>query len=799
MLKVKCHVAKSYSVFILGKRSFAPKPFVGKTFQTFEKERSFVPFRLVSERCSFSKGVFFSYKRFRSDAPFSQNVNINKLLSHGIKPLLFFFFLFFFLQNVLAQEVTLKDCFLENKGRATFRIIEDNHGFIWWMRQDGFYRFDGKSIDFIDPMVDVPNSNFHSASSILPQKNGDYWFAARSLGLAIYDAANDKFRHIPTLSDGDSTYHLYTRDIAEITPDADTKFVAGNNGIWLIDRQGNVQKHLQPAIPFGKLKWGRHNANEVRKMIYDSKRNILWIGGMAGLLSYHLDSEKLMLHPNSFKNARTNDNHFLINDILLNGDELTVTTWGGGLMTFDIQKEKWEQFIFKDEQHLPSRSGMTQLGQTENGRLFFPHEIREVGSWKKGESFFDIPNIDGSPLEKGIAAQVDRLGYLWIGHWRKVCKYIVKEEPPTAKSAQIYVHSIFADSILLKQKMHRWDGQKVLISQKMDTLKFVFRAINPLSYDSIFYEYKLDGVDADWKKNKNNEVAIYQNLKNGSYQFQARYFDKISRKYIYTDKVFVKIKIENLVSQKLVIGLLSLLGLSFLGFFYYRNLVEKRRQKKEKQYQTQLREVQDAALRSQMNPHFLFNSLNSIRYFIVTKDNEKATEYLTKFSRLIRMILENSKKKLVSLEEELQMLKLYVNMEQIRFENKFDYEVKMPSEINPSGIMIPPMLIQPFIENAILHGINPKDGRGKITLSFKKEMPFLIISIEDDGIGRANAKALKQDSVFKKESLGLSITQSRLDLADSKSYQAKLEIIDLCNDEKEAVGTRVLIWLPVFS
>ena len=715
-----------------------------------------------------------------------------------IKSLFSFLFLLFFLQNTLAQEVVLENCFLENKGRATLRITEDPHGFIWWMREDGFYRFDGKSIDFIDLTVDSPHSGFYSSANILPQKNGDYWFAARELGLVIYDAKNDNFRHIPTLSDGDSTYQLYPHHITETTPDADTKFVAGRNGIWQTDSLGNLQKHLQPAIPFGKSRWGRFNANEVRKTIYDSKRNILWIGGMAGLLSYHLDSEKIILHPNSFRNTETGTNHFLINDIMLKDDELVVTTWGGGLMTFDIENEKWEQFIFENEKHINYRSGITQLGKTKSGRLFFAHEIREVGSWKKGESFFSSPNMEGSPLEKGIAAQVDRLGYLWIGHWRKVCKYIVKEEPPLAKTAQIYVHSVFTDSIQLEQKMHRWDGQKIFLSQKTDALKFVFRAINPLSYDSIFYEYKLDGIDSDWNKNKNNEVAVYQNLKNGDYEFQARYFDKISQKYIYTDKVFVKIKTENLVSQKIVIGLLSLLGFSFLGFFYYRNLVEKRRQKKEKQYQAQLREVQDAALRSQMNPHFLFNSLNSIRYFIVTNDNEKATIYLTKFSRLIRMILENSKKKLVSLEEELQMLELYVNMEQIRFEDKFDYEIKVPSEVNPSEIMIPPMLIQPFIENAILHGINPKDEQGKIILSFKKEMPFLVISVEDDGIGRANAKALKRDSVFKKESLGLSITQSRLDLADSKSHQAKLKIIDIYDDEKKAIGTRVLIWLPVF-
>ena len=234
-----------------------------------------------------------------------------------------------------------------------------------------------------------------------------------------------------------------------------------------------------------------------------------------------------------------------------------------------------------------------------------------------------------------------------------------------------------------------------------------------------------------------------------------------------------------------------------MGYLFSRFFAEKRRRQAEQKYERQLREVQDAALRSQMNPHFLFNSLNSIRYFIVTNDNDKAADYLTKFSRLIRMILENSKKKLVPLSEELHLLDLYIKMEQIRFENKFDYKVNVSEDVDSQQVMIPPMLIQPYIENAIIHGINPKEGRGKIELKLRLENPFLIILIEDDGIGRERSYQLKKESVLKKKSLGLSITKSRLDLADTTNHKADLKIIDVQDEMKKGIGTRVIIRLPI--
>lgn len=708
---------------------------------------------------------------------------------------LIFLFTLCFSQNSHGQEMLLKDCFLANKGRVTNRILEDQYGFIWWARDDGFYRYDGKEATFIDPSVDFPKSSFYASANILSQKNGDYWFAAREMGVFHYDLEKDTFYHFETLIDEDSTYYIYGRHVS-IIPNQEI-FISSTNGVWHLNDNKQLIRRIQPAKLFGKLKWGRHNANEVRKTLYDPRRNVLWLAGMIGLLSYDLSSNKLARHLPPFNNLEANNNFFLVNDIALQDSLLLLTTWGGGIQTFNINDETWEQFVFEDEKNISRRHGNTQLGITPNGRLFFAHERRELGSWKPGEPYFSIPKINKNTIGRGVGTYVDRLGYVWVGHWEQICRYIVINEPPIKKTAQIYVHKMLSNNVPQFQRMHQWDNHELLLNKKPNTLTFISRAINPLSYDSISYEYRLEGFDEEWKKNGNSESIKFYNLENGKYKFQARYFDFISQQYIYTGKVFIQINEVNLFSQNFVFGLLSLIGLSFVGFLYYRFSSQKKRQKAVEKYETQLREVQDAALRSQMNPHFLFNSLNSIRYFIVTNDNEKAAGYLTKFSRLIRMILENSKKKLVALTEEIHLLELYVKMENIRFENKFDYEVNVHSNLNINDLMIPPMLIQPYIENAIIHGINPKDGKGKIILNFKLDAPYLVIEIEDDGIGRKRSMQHKQESVFKKKSLGLSITKARLDLADTPEHKADLKILDLYDEQENGIGTKIIIRLPV--
>ncbi len=206
----------------------------------------------------------------------------------------------------------------------------------------------------------------------------------------------------------------------------------------------------------------------------------------------------------------------------------------------------------------------------------------------------------------------------------------------------------------------------------------------------------------------------------------------------------------------------------------------------------QASELEMQTLRSQMNPHFIFNCLSSINRFILKNKTEEASDYLTQFSRLIRMVLNNSKQSFISLEDELETLRLYLEMERLRFKNSFDYVINLPDDIEVENIFIPPLLLQPFAENAIWHGLMHKQEKGFLNFDFSAEDKFLICIINDNGIGREQAELLKSKSVEKQKSMGLKITSERLSLLNNNSNeQTFFTIEDLVDENGKAIGTRV--------
>jgi putative methionine-R-sulfoxide reductase with GAF domain/anti-sigma regulatory factor (Ser/Thr protein kinase) len=211
----------------------------------------------------------------------------------------------------------------------------------------------------------------------------------------------------------------------------------------------------------------------------------------------------------------------------------------------------------------------------------------------------------------------------------------------------------------------------------------------------------------------------------------------------------------------------------------------------------QLTQSELASLRSQMNPHFLFNSLSSIHKYIWENRQEDASEYLTKFSRLIRMILENSKEKTIPLSVEIEMLHLYIELEHRRCNGKFNYRLTVENSLDTTNIAVPSMIIQPYIENAIWHGLVPKDNPGELIVTVARSNEKLECCIEDDGIGREVAKAIKDSKQDKYMSLGMDITRKRLELMSRVTGEtASVTIIDKKNKEGLSSGTKVILYLP---
>ncbi|HEY4207669.1 MAG TPA: histidine kinase [Puia sp.] len=273
---------------------------------------------------------------------------------------------------------------------------------------------------------------------------------------------------------------------------------------------------------------------------------------------------------------------------------------------------------------------------------------------------------------------------------------------------------------------------------------------------------------------------------------------------------------ETTATKRLLIG--GIIALLLIGFIFSRYILLKRkneahlRQRAENELEIQrlegekakaalqqrAKELEIQALRSQMNPHFIFNCLNAINRFILGHETEAASDYLTKFSRLMRMIMNHSRHSVISLADELEVLRLYLDMEQLRFKDAFDYVVVLDDDLDTGEIYIPPLLLQPFVENAVWHGLMHKTERGLLTIELHAENDILTCVILDNGIGRQRAGLFKSKSAQKHKSMGLQITAERLNLMTGNGSPAHyFDIEDLYDEEGRPAGTKVVLKIRI--
>jgi LytS/YehU family sensor histidine kinase len=247
-----------------------------------------------------------------------------------------------------------------------------------------------------------------------------------------------------------------------------------------------------------------------------------------------------------------------------------------------------------------------------------------------------------------------------------------------------------------------------------------------------------------------------------------------------------------------------ILGFLVWLILYYRTKKIRGEEKKKFVISKQIAEIEMKALQSQMNPHFVFNSINSIQGFILKNKVDDALGYLQDFAKILRQTLDNATKKYISLEEEIEYIKWYLNLELMRFDQKFKVELRVPDNLNPQNIQIPPMIVQPYVENAIRHGLlHRNDGQGILLIEFlvlgEQDLKCII---EDNGVGRKRCKEIeswKTQTTHKPQSTR--ITKDRIDLLNKSSQSDKYEvnIIDLCDGHGVGTGTRVEIILPLMT
>jgi len=272
---------------------------------------------------------------------------------------------------------------------------------------------------------------------------------------------------------------------------------------------------------------------------------------------------------------------------------------------------------------------------------------------------------------------------------------------------------------------------------------------------------------------------------------------------------------ETAQQKKFLMAGIAALGL--IGIILFRNLILKRKNEKQRleheleiqkfeserttaKLQQQATGLEMQALRAQMNPHFIFNSLNSINRFILQNNKAEASEYLTKFSKLVRLILQNSQAALIPLESELEALKLYLELEAVRFDHQFEYKIIIDDDLDTDLLKVPPLIIQPYAENAIWHGLMHKEEKGHLEIELFQCDKVLCCKITDDGIGRQRAAELKSKSASTHTSMGMRITAARIAmLQQKKQLDTTIQIRDLVLPDGNVGGTEVLLKFPVIQ
>ena len=353
------------------------------------------------------------------------------------------------------------------------------------------------------------------------------------------------------------------------------------------------------------------------------------------------------------------------------------------------------------------------------------------------------------------------------------------------------------EKMLVNQQPYYAGDQAIELPYYQNAISFYFTAFEYNNPEAIRFRYRIAGQEQSWVESQGERIAGYTRLPPGHYRFMVQ-SGSASGEWN-DDAAIVEFTIRPPFWQTWWFRLLILLSVITTIFLLVRKRIQRiRKTEAEKtQVNKMMAELEMRALRSQMNPHFIFNSLNSIQKYIWDNKQEDASEYLTKFSRLMRMILEHSMHKLITLEQELASLQLYMELEHRRCNNKFDYVIDVDTRLDLAQTLVPPMLMQPYIENAIWHGLQPKEGRGQLTITItRKGEHELRFEIADNGIGRKKARELQERKAKTAVSYGMQITSQRLHALEVNGHTGSVMIEDLYEGTDGDTGTKVILIVP---
>jgi hypothetical protein len=328
---------------------------------------------------------------------------------------------------------------------------------------------------------------------------------------------------------------------------------------------------------------------------------------------------------------------------------------------------------------------------------------------------------------------------------------------------------------------------------------YIFYDVNDFGDKSkVQFAWKMDGYTSGWvimptMNIDSANIALLQDLKPGKYLFELKV--KVGNGDWRKEETKMVINITRPFWRTLWFWGLVISTIILLSYFImkWKVSVARKQERRKIAHEKQLMELEAKALRAQMNPHFIFNCMNSIKSLIQNDEKIKAIDYLTTFSKLIRTLFQNSDKRQVSLYEEMETCRFYLQLEAMRLQGRLNYQIDIDPDIDLKSVMVPAMIVQPFIENAIWHGIVPKETGGRVIVSVKAVENKIVCEIDDDGIGRALSQKNKPASTVVHESKGVRLSQARINLDKLlNDNETSIEIFDK-NDGEKATGTLVVL------
>ncbi len=530
--------------------------------------------------------------------------------------------------------------------------------------------------------------------------------------------------------------------------------------------------------------------------IYDfmeDRHGDLWIATLDGLNKFHRTSATF----SSYKNIWHNENKITTDRLFSLYEDTDGNFWvgtrGGGLELFNRNTKRFKSYTVEDG--LPNNV-IYGILEDENGNLWMSTNWGISMFDKANESFVNFDVTDGLQSNEFNAGAYLRSskGEMFFGGMRGFNMFKPEHIRLNPHKPEIVITSF--KKFNKPQPGQLLNGDTIVLSHDENFFSFEFSSLDFTNALRSKYAYILEDYNRDWTYvDGRRHFAEYTNVSPGRYIF--RVIGANSNGIWNNEGVSLTIIVKAPWYQTILFRIFLILMIIFLIWFVIYSRVKRIRrkhnmEKKVLKIEKQLFEIQQKALRLQMNPHFIFNSLNSIQSFILSRDIDLAVSYLSRFSQLMRLILSNSRESIIPLNDEIKAVAHYIEIERLRFDNKFDCTINIDDEIDEEFTGIPPMIIQPYVENSIIHGLVHKNGHGHITIDFKRKGKILLITITDDGIGRKRAMEIKRENGLETKSRGMMITRERLEILNSSSGEKfNVKVFDLSDDSGNPSGTRV--------